>query len=149
MKKDVTLNISSPELVSKMIKSLKNNQSGREVLEVSYITPSYLQISLDVLEKRAKNVIKSRLDHCYYNLVNKCLETEKVLVSCSEQIVTFNDGSHFSFPVYNYLYEALNKDILSWSELVLEQILREMFDRKIDDKDLFYYISERLLIKKL
>lgn len=133
-------NVPSPKEILEMVQNHKFK-------EISSYIPDYLDNEI-TLDSRAKSVILSRLSHCYSELLKQC-KNKETGICCSGLIVLFENGKHFSYPVYETLYKALNEDLNNFDSLVLEQILREMFDRKINDKDLFYYVSERLLIKTL
>lgn len=93
------------------------------------------------LEPEFRKVIESRIEHCYNSLLEN---KDKAVATCSGQIVCW-EGGHFSYPVYQELVKSRKQDIMKWSAIIWQQIIRQMALDECYDMTLVNIATEFLL----
>lgn len=93
------------------------------------------------LEPEFRKIIESRIEHCYNSLLEN---KDKAVATCSGQIVCWK-GGHFSYPIYQELVKSREKDIMKWSAIIWQQIIRQMALDKNNDMELMNVATEMLL----
>lgn len=91
-----------------------------------------------------KQVLKRRLQHCNHQLIKNV--DSNGFINASKTIAFFNDGTHFSQPVYEAISDSLNHDMDSWPSIIWQQIVRQMFIEHNLNNDMFNFATEHLLV---
>ena len=87
-----------------------------------------------------RDLLKKRLQHCGYSLKANLHKAKK------QYDTVFWDGGHFSRHLYKILEEALGAPMDSWSALVWQQIVRQMFLSNERYQRGFMYATEKMLL---
>lgn len=89
-----------------------------------------------------RKMIERRIQHCESQLKNNL---DNARATMTGQIV-FWEGGHFSYPVWEALKEAINQPLDKWDRLIWQQIIRQMAEDHVANKEAYYIATEYLLV---
>lgn len=121
------------------------------VITKTYNTPDELNLErIDFDSEKFMSYLQARIDHCEKSLNENIMRATYI----SEELVLW-DGGRFSRRVYDMMKDFVTKHH-SFTKLELlerdpqfkgccQQVIRHLYDNKIEDKDMFYILTEIVL----